>query len=350
MSNDKLDTLLPSDYPEFIESLKKRIKISRVKASLAVNKGLVLLYYDIGCEILNRQKEQAWGKKVIDKLSDDLKIAFPGTKGFSSRNLQYMRAFAEAHPDSQIVQQLAAQLPWYHNCVLLDKVKSPELRTWYSQKAIENGWSRAVLVHQIESKLYERQEEAQKVSNFQDSFPVPESDLANQLLKDPYCFDFLSLSENHKEKELQQGLISYMKDLLLELGAGFAFVGDNYHLDIGGDDYYIDLLFYHYKMRAFFVVELKARKFDPRDIGQLNFYLSAVDDLLRQPEDNPTVGLLLCKDKNHVTAEYALSGTTKPMGVSEYTTATLPEELKDKLPTIEEIEKRLRVPGLEGDE
>ena len=217
----------------------------------------------------------------------------------------------------------------------------------YIHQTIEHGWSRAVLEHKIDAQLYQRQVSSEKTTNFDTTLPAPESGLAHQLIKEPYCFDFLTLAEDHKEKELQQGLMSYMKELLLELGVGFAFVGDNYHLEIGGEDYYIDLLFYHYKLRGFFVVELKARKFEPRDVGQLNFYLSAVDDLLRQPEDSPTVGLLLCKDKNHVTAEYALSGTTKPMGVSEYTTAMLPEELKDKLPTIEEIEQRLSIPDIE---
>ena len=294
--------------------------------------------------------EQGWGSKVIDKLSDDLKIAFPGSKGFSSRNLKYMRLFAESWPDSEFVHQLGAQIPWKHNILILEKIKKIEERRWYVEQTIEYGWSRAVLDHKIEANLYQRQITSKKTTNFDASLPAPESDLAKQLIKEPYCFDFLTLTENHKEKELQQGLISYMKDLLLELGAGFAFVGDNYHLDIGGDDFYIDLLFYHYKMRAFFVVELKARKFNPKDVGQLNFYLSAVDDLLRQSDDKPTVGLLLCKDKNHITAEYALSGTTKPMGVSEYTTSVLPDELRDKLPTIEEIEKRLSIPSLEDED
>lgn len=349
MSSEKPDTLIPPNYPEFVENLKKRIQAAQVKAALAVNNELVLLYWDIGRDILTRQLEQSWGSRVIDKLSEDLKIAFPGVKGFSSRNLNYMRLLAESWPDKRFVQQAVAQIPWGHNILILQKTKSFEERSWYIVQTIEHGWSRAVLEHKMDAELYKRQVTAEKTTNFEITLPAPESDLAHQLIKEPYCFDFLTLAEDHKEKELQQGLMNYMKDLLLELGAGFAFVGDNYHLEIGGEDYYIDLLFYHYKLRSFIVVELKARKFDPRDVGQLNFYLSAVDDLLRQPEDKPTVGLLLCKDKNHVTAEYALSGITKPMGVSEYTTAVLPEELKGKLPTIEEIEQRLNIPEIRGD-
>lgn len=349
MSDEVKGSLLPSDYPEFVESLKQRIQAAQVKAALSVNSEMIMLYWGIGHDILVRQQEQGWGAKVIQKLSEDLQIAFPGVRGFSSRNLKYMRALAEAWPDNQIVQEVLAQITWYHNLALIEKLKQSEERLWYARQIVKNGWSRNVLVHQIEGKLYERQAVANKTTNFTETLPTPESDLANQLIKDPYSFDFLTLSEDHKEKDLQCGLIKYLRDFLLELGVGFAFVGDNYHLEVEGEDYYVDLLFYHYHLRSFVVIELKARKFDPRDVGQLNFYLSAVDDLIRHPDDNPTIGLLLCKDKKHITAEYALRGTSQPMGVSEYKTAALPEELKDKLPTVEEIEQRLSIPSLDDE-
>lgn len=335
-------TVLPDDYPIVLNELKKLIRSAQIKASLKVNRELVLLYWNIGNEILNRQSHQGWGTKVIETISKDLRAAFPGSRGYSTRNLKYMRAFAEAWPEKAIVQQVVAQIPWGHNILIIERIKDSEQRLWYAQQAILNGWSRVVLDHQIDGELYERQVESIKSSNFEATLPAADSDLANQLIKDPFSFDFLTLAEDHKELELQQALVEHLRSFLLELGLGFAFVGDNYHIEVEGTDYYIDLLFYHYKLKAFIVIELKARPFDPRDVGQLNFYLSAVDDLLRQPGDNNSIGLILCKDKKHVSAEYALRGLSQPMGISKYKTKGLPSELQENLPSPEELEDKLR--------
>jgi predicted nuclease of restriction endonuclease-like (RecB) superfamily len=269
-----------------------------------------------------------------------LKIAFPEMKGFSRTNLLYMRAFAEAYSDEQFVQQAAGQIPWFHNCTIIDKVKDPATREWYIRKTTEHGWSRNILVLQIESGLYKRQGKA--VTNFERTLPAPQSDLARELLKDPYNFDFLILGQDAHERDLERGLTEHIRQFLLELGVGFAFVGSQYHLEVGGDDFYIDLLFYHLRLRAYIVIDLKMKKFTPADAGQMNFYLSAVDDLLRHPDDAPTIGLILCKEKNKVIAEYALRDTRKPIGVSDFhITESLPKELKSSLPTIAEIEAEL---------
>ncbi|MCL4154325.1 UNVERIFIED_CONTAM: hypothetical protein GTU68_052501 [Idotea baltica] len=335
-------TNLPDDYPALLDELKKQIKSAQIKAALSVNKELILLYWNIGKEILNRQEKQGWGSKIIEKLSKDLRMAFPESKGYSTRNLKYMRAFAEAWPDKEFVHQVGAQIPWKHNVLIFEKLKDNKQRLWYSQQTIVNCWSRAVLEHQIEVSLFQRQVESLKSSNFEHTLPQIDSDLANQLIKDPFSFDFLSLAEDHKESELQKALVQHLRSFLLELGLGFAFVGENYHLEVEGIDYYIDLLFYHYKLKAFIVIELKARTFDPRDVGQLNFYLSAVDELIREPNDNKTIGLILCKDKKGVSAEYALRGLSQPMGITKYQTKALPKNLKDNLPSITEIEIELK--------
>ena len=307
---------------------------------MSVNRELVLLYWDIGRRILERQRSEGWGARVIDRLSTDLRREFPEMRGFSSRNLKYMRAFAEAYPDEGFVQQVAAQMPWFHNCVLLDKVKQDPERGWYAHMAIEHGWSRAVLVHQIESGLYRRQGRA--VSNFERTLPTPRSDLAREMLKDPYAFDFLTLSEDTRERELERGLIEHVRDLLLELGAGFSLVGSQYRLDIGGQEYAMDLLFYHLRLRCFVVIDLKTGAFRPEHAGKMGFYLSAVDDLLRHPDDGPTIGIILCRERNRVVAEYALREVNRPMGVSTYRlTRALPEELREHLPTVGELEDGL---------
>ncbi len=327
-------------YEDFLRDLKSRIQAAQIRAALAVNRELVLLYWQIGRDILSRQKQQGWGAKVIDRLAKDLKIAFPEMKGFSRTNLLYMRAFAEAYPDEQFVQQAAGQIPWFHNCTIIDKVKDPAEREWYIHKTTEHGWSRNVLVLQIESGLYKRQGKA--LTNFARTLPAPHSDLARELLKDPYNFDFLTLGQDAHERDLERGLTQHIREFLLELGVGFAFVGSQYHLEVGGDDFYIDLLFYHLCLRAYIVIDLKMKKFTPADAGQMNFYLSAVDDLLRHPDDAPTMGLILCKEKNKVVAEYALRDTRKPIGVSDFhITESLPKELKGSLPTIAEIEAEL---------
>jgi predicted nuclease of restriction endonuclease-like (RecB) superfamily len=331
---------LSKDYENFLQSLKSRIATAQIKAALAVNRKLVLLYWQIGRDILERQEKQGWGAKVVDQLSKDLRSAFPDMKGFSTRNLKYMRALAESYPDEQFVQQAVAQIPWGHNVRILDYVKSPEEREFYIHKTIENGWSRDVLVWQIESKLFERQGKA--VTNFELTLPKPQSGLANQLLKDPYNFDFLTLHDEAHEQDLEKALLANIQKFLLELGVGFAFVGSQYHLEVGGKDFYIDLLFYHLQLRCFVVIDLKTGEFKPEFAGKMNFYLSAVDDLLKHEKDEPSIGLILCKSKNKFIAEYTLRNMQNPIGVSEMQILQdLPENLKGSLPTIEELEKGL---------
>ena len=328
---------IPDDYPELLEQLKQRIRTAQVRAALSVNRELVLLYWHIGHEILARQQSSGWGAKVIDRLSSDLRREFPEMKGFSPRNLKYMRAFAEAWPDEQIVQQVAAQIPWFHNCVLLDKVKQPEQRRWYVRQTIDHGWSRNVLVHQIDSGLYDRQGKA--LTNFETTLPAPQSDLAQQLIKDPYNFDFLSLSTERHERDVQRGLLEHLRDFLLELGVGFSFMGSQVHLEVGGDDFYLDLLFYHLKLRCFVIIDIKTGKFQPEHAGKMNFYLAAVDEQLRHADDQPSIGMILCREKNSLVVEYALRDMNKPIGVPEYTvTESLPAELAGNLPTIDELE------------
>jgi len=331
-----------ADYRTLVEQLKTRVRAARLRASLAVNSELVLLYWTVGRDILARQAEQGWGAKVIDHLSSDLMRAFPEMKGFSARNLKYMRAFADAWPDEGFVQQAAAQIPWFHNVTILQKVKRPDLRRFYIEQTVVNGWSRNVLVVQIESQLHERQ--GQALSNFEATLPAPQSDLAQQLTKDPYCFDFLTLHADVQERELERKLVEHIRDFLLELGIGFSFVGSQVHVQVGDQDFYLDMLFYHLQLRCFVVVELKVGPFTPEHAGKLNFYLSAVDDKLRHPTDQPTIGILLCKSKNDLVVEYALRDVGKPIGVANWETRlveTLPDELEGRLPTIEEMESEL---------
>ncbi|OOO33561.1 UNVERIFIED_ORG: hypothetical protein BTE55_09805 [Rhizobium sophorae] len=323
----------PNDsYASLLAELKERIRAARVRAAVAVNRELILLYWNIGREILARQTKEGWGARVIDRLATDLRRDFPEMTGLSPRNLKYMRAFADAFPDEEFVQQVVAQLPWGHNLRLVESLKNTEERLWYARQAIENGWSRNVLVHQIESGLYRRQGKA--LTNFERTLPAPQSDLAQQLIKDPYSFDFLALGPAMSERELEQNLLEHLRSLILELGKGFAFVGSQHHLEVGGQDYYLDLLFYHLRLRCFVVVELKIEEFKPEFAGKMNFYLSAVDDQLRHETDAPSIGIILCKGKNEVIVEYALRDSTKPMGVAEYRlSAALPEPLQAELPT-----------------
>jgi len=333
-------TLAPEGYANWLGELKSRIHNAQQRAALAVNRELVLLYWEIGRDILQRQAGQGWGAKVIERLAHDLKTAFPEMRGFSRANLMYMRSFADAWPDAAIVQQVVGQLPWGHNLVLLTKLKRPEQRLAYAQRAVEHGWSRAILEIHIESRLLER--EGRAITNFADRLPSPGTDLARQSLKDPYLFDFLDVGQAADEREIEAALVKHITQFLLELGAGFAFVGRQVHLEVGGDDFFIDLLFYHLKLRCYVVVELKAGKFKPDHLGQLSFYLTAVDMQVKQEQDNPTIGLLLCKSKNAVVAEYALRDKTQPIGVAEYQLIeSLPEELQTSLPSIEQIEREL---------
>lgn len=330
----------PDGYADWLAELKGRIHAAQQRATLAVNRVLVLLYWQIGRDILTRQASQGWGAKVIERLAHDLRTAFPEMKGFSPRNLKYMRAFAEAWPDAEFVQEVLAQLPWYHQLALLDKLSGPAARRWYAAKAIEHNWSRNVLVMQIETRLLERTGKA--VSNFDVSLPRPQSDLARESIKDPYRFDFLGLTDEAQEREIENALVKHVTEFLLELGAGFAFVGRQVLLNVGGDEFFIDLLFYHLKLRCYVVIELKGGKFKPEHLGQLSFYLTAVDRQVKSEHDNPTIGLLLCKTKNKVVAEYALGDKTQPMGIAEYKLLeSLPTELQTSLPSIEQIEREL---------
>jgi predicted nuclease of restriction endonuclease-like (RecB) superfamily len=333
-------TASSKSYQDLLARLKNQIRTAQIRAALAVNKELILLYWGIGKEILGRQASEGWGSKVVERLAQDLRSEFPNMKGLSRTNLLYMRSFAETWPDESIVQQVVGQIPWGHNVRLLDLVKDREERLWYARAAIENGWSRNVLVIHAESGLYRRQGKA--LTNFERTLPAPQSDLAQQLLKDPYNFDFLTLSSEAHEKEIETALVNHIQKFLLELGAGFAFVGRQYPLEIAGDDYRIDLLFYHLRLRCFVVIDLKATPFKPEYTGKMNFYLAAVDDMLKHPQDNPSIGLILCKTKKDLVVEYSLRNTTTPMGVSDFRhLEKLPEELKGSLPTIEELEAEL---------
>lgn len=335
--------LLPDNYEAFLGELKERIRTAQLRASLAVNREMLLLYWRTGRDILARQKEHGWGAKVIDRLSQDLRRELPGVEGFSPRNLKYMRSFAEAWPEEPIVQEALAQITWYHNLTLLEKVKRPEERLWYASQAVENGWSRAVMVHWIESDLYERQGKAS--TNFEKTLPKLESDLARETLKDPYKFEFLTLDREAEEKVLESGLLAHIQKFLVELGAGFAFVGRQVRLEVGGEDFYLDLLFYHLKLRRYVVIELKATAFKPEYAGKMNFYLSAVDDLMRHPDDKPSIGIILCKAKNQVVAEYALRDIAKPVGISSYVTKlveSLPAEFRGALPSPEQWADELK--------
>lgn len=331
------------EYLAIVEQVKREIKTAQYQASVHVNTELILLYHSIGT-VINEHK--AWGNKFIENLAADIRREFPASKGYSVRNLKYMAKFAQTYPDREFVQQVVAQIPWGHNLVLLDKISEPEERRWYLATCQKNGWSRSVLIHQIESGLYQRQVLADKVSNFERRLPSPQSELAVQTMKDPYIFDFIPFQEDMMERDIEQALVRDVTKLLLELGTGFAFLGNQYHLNVGGDDFYIDLLFYNLNLRCYVVIELKSGEFKPEYAGQLNFYLSAVDGILKKEQDNPSIGLLLCKSKNDLVAEYSLKDMSKPIGVSAYqVTSNLPEELGKQLPSIEDIQKRITAQG-----
>jgi predicted nuclease of restriction endonuclease-like (RecB) superfamily len=334
------ESIVPRDYADWLASLKSRISFARQRATLAVNQELVQLYHHIGAEILERQTRQGWGAKVIDRLAADLREAFPEMKGFSSRNLKYMKFFAQMCPAGLIGQQPAAQLPWFHIVTLLTKVSGDTEREWYAAQAIQHGWSRPTLDAHIKNQLHLRQGVA--ITNFDRQLPAPHAQLAIEALKDPYLFDFLGLGDEALERDIENALIRHITRFLLELGAGFAFVGRQFRLEVGGDEFFIDLLFYHTRLKCHVVVELKGVAFKPEHAGQLNFYLAAVDAQIKAPDDKPTIGLLLCKTKNRLVAEYALSGIGKPIGVAEYQLVrALPEPLDTNLPSIEEIEAEL---------
>jgi predicted nuclease of restriction endonuclease-like (RecB) superfamily len=343
-------SVIPLDYADWLASLKSRIAGARQRAALAVNQELVQLYHHIGAEILERQTRQGWGARVIDRLASDLRAAFPEMKGFSSRNLKYMKYFAEKCPFGKIGQQAAAQLPWFHIVTLLTKVSEDAAREWYAIQAVQHGWSRPTLEVHIKNQLHLRQGTA--ITNFDRHLPAAHAQLAAEALKDPYVFDFLGLGDEALERDIENALMRHITRFLLELGAGFAFVGRQFRLDVAGDEFFIDLLFYHTRLKCYVVVELKGSAFKPEHAGQLNFYLAAVDARIKAPDDAPTIGLLLCKTKNRLVAEYALSGMSKPIGVAEYRLVrALPTPLDANLPSIEAIEAALsRLPAEETDE
>lgn len=349
------------DYSLFLHELKTRIKSAQIKAAVSVNRELIELYWELAEQIVIKQKNSQWGDGLLAQMSKDLQEEFPNMKGFSKRNLELMRqwylfwsngtaiaqqAVAQLEKSKQLVgqlanaKQLATQIPWGHNLLIVSKSKNHEEALFYVQKTIENNWSRAVLTHQIEGNLFGR--EGKALTNFSASLPSPQSDLARQTLKDPYIFDFLTIREKHDERELEDALVGQVTKFLLELGAGFSFIGRQYKITVDDDDFYIDLLFYHVKLHCYVVVELKAVAFKPEFAGKLNFYVSAVDGMLKTDKDNPTVGILICKSKKKTVVEYSLKDMNKPIGVSEYQiTHALPDELKSSLPTIEEIEAEL---------
>lgn len=328
-------SLVPDEgrYISFLDDLKKRIRLAQIEAAQAVNQKLLFLYWQIGREILSRQREEGWGSKVVDRLAKDLKREFPEMKGFSRSNLMYMRAFAEAWPDpTLIVQRPLDNLPWRQNVALLEKLKDPDERLWYAQKAVENGWSRSVLVGQIENGLYQDQQGA--VTNFERTLPKPQSDLATQLIKDPYHLDFLVVDENIQHQDLKRALVAHMRDFLLELGVGFSFVGHNFHINVGDQDFYVDMLFYHLNLRSFVVIQLEMDDFQPEQSGRMNFYISAVDRQERREGDQPTIGIILCKTKDKTIAEYALSNLRNPIAVAEH-------RLPRVLPSTEQLQSEL---------
>ncbi len=333
-------TAIPTDYADWLADIKTRVATARQRAALAANAELIQLYWQIGRDILERQQSAQWGDKVLDRLSSDLREAFPDMKGFSSRNLKYMKYFAEHCPLQAFGQQPAAQLPWFHIVTLLTKLPTAGAREWYAQRAVAEGWSRTTLELNIRNRLRERQGRA--VTNFDARLPAPHSELAHETLKDPYLFDFLGLGDEAQEREIENALVRHIIKFLLELGSGFAFVGRQFRLEVEGDEFFADLLFYHTRLKCYVVVELKATAFKPEHAGQLNFYLTAVDRQVKAPDDQPTIGLLLCKTKKRTVAEYALSGINKPIGVAEYQLVrALPEPLVTSLPTVEELESEL---------
>jgi predicted nuclease of restriction endonuclease-like (RecB) superfamily len=354
MSQDLIKT---DEYRSLIAELKSRIQAAQIKAAVTVNNQLIELYWDIGRQIAEKQQASGWGDAVIEQIAQDLNRELQAVKGFSRANLYRMKRFyafyigsTESSPktlkqpqgDVEFVAQLVRQIPWGHNIIIFQKVNNINQALWYVQKTIENGWSRSVLDHQIASQLYERQANKPRIDNFTERLPAPQSDLARETLKDPYVFDFLNVGEQAHERELETALVERITRFMLELGKGFAFVGRQYHLEVGGDDFYIDLLFYHLRLHCYVALELKTGPFKPEYTGKLNFYLTALDEQVKMKEDGPSIGLILCRDRNNIVAEYALRDVNKPIGISRYELSDkLPKELQASLPTVEEVEAEL---------
>lgn len=336
-----------SDYTLWLKELKSRVRQTQLKAAVQVNSTLLAFYWELGAEIVERQQKASWGDGFLKQLSQDMSAEFPEIKGFSRRNLELIRQWYQFwNRTGEITQQLVAQLvqvPWGHNQLIINKCQGRKEALYYIQQTIQHGWSRNVLTHQIESGLYQRDGKA--LNNFATTLPAVQSDLARQTLKDPYVFDFLTLTKDFSEREMEKALIDHITHFLLELGAGFAYMGKQVHLQVGARDFYIDLLFYHAYLHCYVVIELKTGEFEPEYAGKLNFYIKAVDEQMRKEGDASTIGLLLCKDKDKLVAEYSLSDIDKPIGIAQYQlTRTLPENLQDQLPSVEEIVK-----GLEGE-
>lgn len=345
IQNDSLH--LDKDYMDFFSTIKNRLKTAQIRAALAANSELIKFYWELGSDLIEKQKMQKWGTHFLEQFSHDMRQAFPEMQGFSKRNLEYMRRFAQLYPRIEFAKQPVSQLPWGHIVRLMQMVKDESEREWYAVQTIKNGWSRTVLEMQVESNLYGRQAIAsKKTSNYHEHLPAPQSDLANEILKDPFNFDFLTIQGKAHERAVEDALVTHIRDFLIELGQGFAFVGSQVPLAFDDQEFFIDLLFYHLNLRSFVVIELKAGKFKPEHTGQLGFYMAAVDDMMRKDGDNQTIGILLCKSKNKVVAEYALRNMKAPIGVSEYTLSkAIPKELKTSLPSVEEIEAELNEPS-----
>jgi len=345
IQNDSLR--LDKDYMDFFSNIKDRLKTAQIRAALAANSELIKFYWELGSDLIEKQKAQRWGTGFLEQFSHDMRHSFPEMQGFSVSNLQRMKKFATLYPALSITAQAVPQLPWGHIVRLMQMIKNDAEREWYAQQTIKNGWSRSVLEMQIESELYERQAvTTKKISNYHEHLPPAQSDLAHEMLKDPFNFDFLTIHGKAHERVIEDALVTHIRDFLIELGQGFAFVGSQVPLTFDDQEFFVDLLFYHLQLRAFVVIELKATKFKPEHTGQLGFYMAAVDDLMRKEGDNQTIGILLCKSKNKVVAEYALRNMRAPIGVSEYTLSkSIPKELKSSLPSVEEIEASLNDSG-----
>ena len=361
------NTLLPNGYAQWRKDIEHLIDTAKLHTALNVNVGTLTLYWNICKSILQKQVQEGWGKQVIEQLSKDLISRYPDDRGYSVRNLRYMKRFASAYPDFPIlqvplaelrklpilqatlaelenegrefVQVPLAQISWYHHISLLPKVKDEAQRAYYITETAQNGWSRDVMLLQIDNGYIHAKGHA--INNFEQTLPPLQSDLARYIFKDPYNFSFIGTVALQNELDIEKSLTSKITDFLLEMGRGFAYIGRQYHISVGGDDYYIDLLMYHLKLHCYVVVELKAVEFKPEFVSKLNFYISAVDDLVKSPEDKPTIGLLLCRTKSNKKAEFSLRGITQPMGIAQYETEKLFADVASALPQIEEIENKL---------
>ena len=312
------NVIIDEDYISLIHDIKQQVKSAQLKAHRAVNTELIRMYWSIGKELAVRQKSEQWGSKYLDQVSADLRMEFPGMQGFSLRNLKYMRQLASTYPKPDFGQQAVAQLPWGHIVVLLEKIKENNSRNWYAQQTIEQGWSRNVLSMMIASELHKRQDESLKLTNFKKTLPEPSSDMAQAMFKDPFCFEFLNIQKPQNERDIEEALVRNIQNFLLHLGKGFAFIGNQYKIVVGGDEFFIDMLFFNIPLNAYFVIELKTGKYTPADLGQLNFYLTAIDEIVKEKHHAQTIGLLLCESKNEVVVEYSLKKVESPIGISQY--------------------------------